>query len=26
VAYPFNNGQATRAHDTRIHFSLKADL
>lgn len=26
VAYPFNDGQATRAHDTRIHFSLKADL
>jgi hemolysin activation/secretion protein len=26
IAYPFNNGQATRAHDTRIHFSLKADL
>jgi hemolysin activation/secretion protein len=26
VAYPFNNGQGTRAHDTRIHFSLKADL
>ncbi|MGE7136512.1 ShlB/FhaC/HecB family hemolysin secretion/activation protein [Luteibacter sp. NPDC031894] len=26
VAYPFKDGQATRAHDTRIHFSLKADL
>jgi hemolysin activation/secretion protein len=26
IAYPFNNGQATKAHDTRIHFSLKAEL
>lgn len=26
VAYPFQSSQATRAHDTRIHFSLKADL
>ena len=26
LAYPFKDGQATRAHDTRIHFSLKADL
>ncbi|MEX1826958.1 ShlB/FhaC/HecB family hemolysin secretion/activation protein [Luteibacter sp. CQ10] len=26
VAYPFNDGQATKAHDTRIHFSLKADF
>ncbi|NID14916.1 ShlB/FhaC/HecB family hemolysin secretion/activation protein [Luteibacter yeojuensis] len=26
IAYPFKDGQATRAHDTRIHFSLKADL
>jgi len=26
VAYPFKDGQTTRAHDTRIHFSLKADL
>lgn len=26
VAYPFQNSQNTRAHDTRIHFSLKADL
>ncbi|QDE40014.1 ShlB/FhaC/HecB family hemolysin secretion/activation protein [Luteibacter pinisoli] len=26
IAYPFNDGQATKAHDTRIHFSLKAEL
>jgi hemolysin activation/secretion protein len=26
VAYPFKDGQVTRAHDTRLHFSLKADL
>jgi hemolysin activation/secretion protein len=25
-AYPFKDGQSTRAHDTRIHFSLRADL
>nr|WP_255494754.1 ShlB/FhaC/HecB family hemolysin secretion/activation protein [Luteibacter sp. Sphag1AF] len=26
VAYPLKDGQATRAHDTRVHFSLRADL
>jgi hemolysin activation/secretion protein len=26
VAYPFKDGEATRAHDTRFHFSLRADL
>ncbi|WP_243649342.1 ShlB/FhaC/HecB family hemolysin secretion/activation protein [Luteibacter rhizovicinus] len=25
-AYPLKDGQATRAHDTRVHFSLRADL
>jgi len=26
IAYPLRDGLITRAHDTRIHFSLKADL
>jgi hemolysin activation/secretion protein len=26
LAYPFKDGEASRAHDTRIHFSLRADL
>ncbi len=26
LAYPLKDGQNTKAHDTRIHFSLRADL
>jgi hemolysin activation/secretion protein len=26
LAYPLKDGQTTKAHDTRIHFSLRADL